>query len=270
MDHSEHATTVLLALPFVAAMLLYALAVHTSRARRPWPWWRPVLWCAGLVSALLAVVGPLAERSDESFVAHMVGHVLLGMVAPLLLVLSAPVTLALRALPVRAARSLVRVLASAPLRFLTHPVTAAVLSLGGLWVLYATPLFGQLQTSELVHALVHAHVLIWGYLLTAAIVGVDPDPRRLAHLPRAAAFTAYAAGHAILAKFLYAHPPTGVGARAAERGAMVMYYGGDLTDVATLVLLGHSWYVSSRPSRVATRASASPVEAADRRAGTGW
>lgn len=69
-----------------------------------WPWYRSLLWGAGLTVGGLAVIGPVAERSDHDFVAHMLGHLLLGMLAPVLLVLAAPITLMLRALPTAHAR----------------------------------------------------------------------------------------------------------------------------------------------------------------------
>ncbi len=69
---------------------------------------------------------------------HVAGHLLLGMVAPLLLVTAAPVTLALRALPRERARTLGRLLRSRPLAVLTHPAVAALLDVGGLWLLYRT------------------------------------------------------------------------------------------------------------------------------------
>ena len=66
---------------------------------RHWPKTRAALWLLGLVCAASAVVGPLAQRAHADLRAHMVGHVLLGMLAPLLVALAAPVTLAPRALP---------------------------------------------------------------------------------------------------------------------------------------------------------------------------
>ena len=237
----------MLVLPFVAAAAVYAAAVWTSRGRRPWPRSRLLLWCAGLTLCLLAVTGPLAEHAEHSFSAHMVGHLLLGMAGPLLLVLAAPVTLALRALPVRAARALVGVLSSPPLRFLTHPLTAAAMNLGGVWLLYTTPLLVHLHDHPLLHILVHVHVLLWGYLFTAAVLGVDPDPHRPGRPYRAVVLGLFLAGHSGLAKYLYGHPPSEVGGPDGERAAMVMYYGGDVVDVALLVLFCHGWYVASRP-----------------------
>ena len=73
-----------------------------------------MLWLLGHVAAPAAASGPLAEAADTGFVAHMVTHLLLGMLAPLLLVLAAPVTLLLRTLPLAAARRVSRVLTSRP------------------------------------------------------------------------------------------------------------------------------------------------------------
>jgi putative membrane protein len=243
------------ALLLLGGLAAYWLLAVAGRGRGPWPWSRLVLWTSGILVCLLATTGPLAELAHTSFPAHMVAHLLLGMLGPLLLVLAAPVTLVLRALPTRDARRLVRVLSSAPLRLVADPVTAAVLDLGGLWVLYTTRLFGLSQHHPGVHLLVHAHVLLWGYLFTAAVVGRDPVRHRRGQLYRATVLVGFLAGHGVLAKFLYAYPPAGVAPEAAELGAMLMYYGGDLVDVAILVLCGRRWYVMSRPRSAQQRLS---------------
>jgi putative membrane protein len=218
---------------------------------------RTLLFTTGVAACLVAVTGPLAQRAAADFGAHMVVHLLLGMLGPLMLVLAAPVTLALRTLPVRGARTLVRLLDTWPVRFLVHLVTAATLNLGGLWVLYTTSLYALTLSSPLVHGLVHAHVVVSGYLFASAIVGVDPDRHRRSLFVRTAVLVAFVAGHSILAKYLYAHPPTGVDAVQAELGAMVMYYGGDAVDLVLLVLLGHRWYLREpqRLSRAPSRRS---------------
>jgi putative membrane protein len=232
----------LLALPFVVALLLYLTAVGVSGPRRPWPLRRTALWCAGVALCLTATTGPLAERGDHDFRAHMVTHLLLGMLGPLLLVLAAPLTLALRALPVRAARRLVRVLASPPARFVAHPVTAAVLDLGGLWVIYSTKLFSVVQADPVTHGLVHVHVLVSGYLFTAAVVGVDPNRHHRGYRYRAVVLVLFLAGHSVLAKHLYASPPVGVPTRAGELGALIMYYGGDLVDLCLVMVFCYQRY----------------------------
>lgn len=234
------------------AAALYALALWASRRRSPWSAVRSVCWFAGLACAALAV-GPVARAAHESFAAHMVGHLLLGMLAPLLLVLGAPATLALRALPVDDARALARVLRSRAVQWVTHPIPAAALNAGGLWLLYGTELFALMHRSAIVHAVVHLHIVLAGYLLTASLVGRDPDPHRAPFAMRAAVLVAFIAAHSALAKRLYAHPPPGVDGLDAQVGSQVMYYGGDVVDVALLVLLGWGWFTAARP-----RGSAAP------------
>ena len=131
--------TVVVALAIAAALVYAALMGRARRRERGWPTWRAACWAGGVAVAAVAALGPLADHMD--FRAHMIGHVLLGMLAPLLLVLAAPVTLALRALPVAAARRVSAVLRSRAVAAATHPVVTAVLTVGGLWVLYRTGLY---------------------------------------------------------------------------------------------------------------------------------
>lgn len=136
-------------------------------------------WIGSAVMLLMiGLLRPVASAAHSSFTAHMLGHLLLGMIAPLMLVHSAPVTLALRALPVQAARVLSRVLRSPGARVLTHPVVAGTLNAGGLWLIYATDLFQVMHVSPVAYALVHLHALVVGYVFTASLIGVDPDPHR--------------------------------------------------------------------------------------------
>jgi putative membrane protein len=172
----------------------------------------------------------------------MGGHLLAGMLAPLLLVLSAPVTLALRTLDVVPARRLSRLLRSRPARVVAHPITAAALSAGGMWVLYTTPLFEAMQTNPLLHLLVHAHFLAAGYLFTAAMIGIDPRPHPPTRQLLAVVLVLALASHSILAKYLYAHPPAGVAALDAQQGAELMYYLGAWIEAAIIMIFCAEWY----------------------------
>lgn len=232
----------------------YAVALWSARGRTRWPARRTLSWYAGLACAGVALLGPVATAAHARFTAHMLGHLLLGMTAPLLLVLAAPVTLALLALPMTAARSLTGLLRRRSVRFVAHPVAAAVLNAGGLWVLYTTPLYSSMHDSVLLYALVHAHVLLAGYLFTAALVGPDPDPHRASMRVRSGVLIAFMAVHSVLAKWLYAHPPVGIGEADGQAGAQLMYYGGDAVDVILVVLLFTGWYTATRP-RGRTRAA---------------
>lgn len=238
---------ILVCVLLLAAACGYAWALWAGRSRSPWPVARTVMFYAGLACVGVSLVGPLAQASHGSFTAHMTGHLLLGMLAPLLLVLSAPITVLLRALRVNRARAVVRVLRTPYLRFITHPLVAAVLNAGGLWLLYTTPLFHWMHGSVWVHGLVHAHIFLAGYVFTAAIVGVDPDPHRRSFKLRAGVLIAFIAAHSVLAKWLYAHPPAGVESSDGQFGAQLMYYGGDAVDILLVVLLCAEWYRLTKP-----------------------
>lgn len=209
------------------------------------------------VTGLALAVAALGPFTAPDMVGHMTGHLLLGMVAPLLVVLADPVVLALRVLPVAGARRLVRALRSRPVRLLTHPATATVLDVGGLWVLYRTGLHEAMVGSPWLTALVAAHVFAAGVLFTHAVAGHDPTPGRPSFPTRAVWLVAGLAAHGILAKLLWADPHAMPGTREA---AELMYYGGDVVDLALMVMLCAHWYRATAPRALspARRAARAP------------
>ncbi|WP_433546559.1 cytochrome c oxidase assembly protein [Streptomyces sp. CA-294286] len=225
------------------AVTAYVLASgRLWRRGDEWSRWRVVSFGAGGAGVAWAGVGPLP---GEPFTAHMAAHLLVGMAAPLLLVLARPLTLTLRALPPCAARRRLLSLAhSRPVRLLTFPPLAALLDVGGLWLLYRTELYAATQHHPLLHAVVHAHVLAAGLLFTFAVCQIDPVRRRWSLSLRAGALLAAGVAHAVLAKSLYATPPPGTAPSAADLhlGAQVMYYGGDLVEAAIGAVLAVAWY----------------------------
>lgn len=252
MPHDSYfsVTDWLFGIPALLAILLYGAGVfHSNRQERlrKWPRIRLVLWVAGVLVSACAVVGPLAAQSHNYFTLHMVGHLLLGMLGPLLLALAAPVTLLLRTLPVRQARWVSGLLKSRLAGFYSHPVTAAALNIGGLWLLYTTGLFAAMHDHLWLHVLIHIHVFVAGYLFTISLLYIDPVSRRFSYRYRTTVFIAALAGHGILSKFLYAYPPAGVPVEEARAGAMLMYYGGDAVDLIIIILLFRSWYHTTKP-----------------------
>jgi putative membrane protein len=234
----------------VAALILAAVgylvaATWLTQRGRSWPRGRAARWLLGLLAAGAA----LAVPADRGLGWHMVGHTLLGMLAPLLLVTAMPVTLALRALPTTAARRLARVLRTPLLRVLTHPLPAAALAVGGLWLLYRTGLHESAMHDPLLQLAVQTHVLLAGYLLAAVLVGRDPLPHRARLGVRAAVLVTAVAAHDVLAKSIVADPPAGVGPVEALDGAQVMYYLGAPIEIALFVLLGVEWSVRDRRAR---------------------
>jgi len=243
---SASSIDLILAGPFLLAAGLYLGGVGIQlRRERAWPWARTLAWLAGIAAAAAGVVGPLAATARQDFVAHMWVHLLAGMVAPLLLVMAAPMTLALRSLDVTPARRLSRLLASPPVRIATVPLVAAVMNMGGLWLLYSTPLHEAIHGSPLAQALVTAHLLVAGYLFVVAIMPVDPAPHRAGYPMRMVVLVLFLAAHSILAKTLYSSPPSGVEAASAQSGAQVMYYAGGLVDAVIILVLCARWYADA-------------------------
>ena len=211
----------------VAAAVAHAMAVDRLRRREiAWPVTRSLAWYAGLAVAAAAGLG-----HHHDFLAHMSAHLLLGMAAPILLTLARPVTLLVRVLPAPRARRVTRILRTLPVRLLTHPVTAAVLDAGGLWLLYTTDLYTSVPA-----IVMELHLLLAGWLFTAAIIGRDPAPHRPGPRTRGLVLLAFVASHGILAKYLYGHPPAGVPVADAQAGAQFMYYGGDLLHLIVIAL----------------------------------
>ncbi|NYF15667.1 putative membrane protein [Microbacterium sp. AK009] len=243
----------IIAIPFGVAILVYAAGVVLQHRRgRSWPWYRTAAWTTGVAVIAATFLGPLAAAAHTDFVAHMGAHLLVGMVGPLLVVLGAPVTLALRSLHVSRARRLTRLLRSLPARVVGTPVIAAVLNVGGLWALYTTGVFAIMQGNAALHAAVSVHLLLAGLLFTAAIIPIDPAPHRAGFGMRVAVLLAAMAAHSILAKWIYAHPPAGVDAGAAEAGAMLMYYAGGVVDGVVVLVLCAQWYRHAGRSRQRT------------------
>lgn len=238
-------------LAFLAIGLYIGAVLATNRRKRlrKWPWFRTISFVAGVFLAASALVGPLSRQTHGDFTAHMVGHLLLGMLAPLLIALAAPMTLLLRTLNVNFARKLSRLLRCQPIQIVSHPIVASILNIGGLWLLYTTSLYSVMQTNLWLHIFVHIHVFAAGYLFTISILYIDPVFRRLSYQYRTIVFILALAGHGILSKFMYAYPPDGVPIEQARIGAMLMYYGGDAVDLILIFILFRHWYISVRPRR---------------------
>ncbi|MFF8386510.1 cytochrome c oxidase assembly protein [Streptomyces kanasensis] len=234
----------------LAAVAYLWAAARLRRRGDAWPRARDASFACGGAALAWAAVGGLP---GGPFTAHMAQHLVVGMAAPLLFVLARPFTLALRVLPPGPARRrLLALLHSGPAGLLLFPPVAALLDVGGLWVLYRTDLFATTLREMLPHVLVHVHVLAAGVLFTLAVCRLEPvrHPRGLAL--RGGTLLAAGGAHAVLAKSLYAAPPPGTAYAAVDlhTGAQLMYYGGDLVEVALAVTLAVQWYTAAGRARV--------------------
>lgn len=250
---------------FVAAPLLvlaafsaaYAWAAHAQRRKGArWSRGRCAAFAAGAALLAVAFAPPLASFAHGDLRGHMAQHLLIGMLAPLGLVLSAPMTLLLRTLSIPAARRTTAFLRSRPVRVLSHPATALVLNIGGMYALYLTPLYAATLASPVLHHLVHAHFLAAGCLFTwAVLAGPDPAPHPARLSVRLGVLFVSMAAHAALGKLMYGYLwPRGTPYAAGETraAAQLMYYGGDLAEVLLAVALFAMWYRKRRPARYRT------------------
>jgi putative membrane protein len=245
------APQLILAIPFLVALIIYIMAVLVSNQKyKQWPLYRTFLWVIGIVCAVMAIAGPLAKQAHVDFTVHMIGHLLLGMIAPLLMALAAPMTLLLRTLHVTSARKLTTLLKTRPVRTVTDPIVASLLNIGGLWILYTTNLYHAMHEQMGLHILIHAHVFLAGYVFTISMIYIDPTPHRTSYVYRSIVLIIALAGHGILSKYIYANPPDGVAASQAETGGMIMYYGGDVVDIIIIFILCLQWYRSTRPRTI--------------------
>ena len=246
-------TQIILGLFFSLLLVAYILAVIlTNRRYKKWPIYRILFWSLGMLIALIAVVGPLATSAHTNFTAHMVSHLLLSMVAPIFMAIAAPMTLLLRTLSTSLARKLTKILKSRILQLVTHPITAAILNVGGLWLLYTTDLYILMHENTYFALFVHLHFFVAGYVFTVSIIYFDPVYHQYSYRFRAIVLILAIAGHDILSKYMYANPPKGVSLQDAEKGSMVMYYAGDWIEIVLIIIFCWQWYKYAKPNTRST------------------
>jgi putative membrane protein len=254
----------------VAACAAYLSAAARLRRRGDdWPWRRDCTFVAG---GAVLVWGWCGWVPGGPFTAHSVRHLLVAMAGPVLLVVARPLTLALRALPPGGPRrGVLRAAHSAPVRWLLCPPVAAVVDIGGLWLLYRTELLSHAHHHPALSGAVDLHMPAAGLLFSFAVCQMDPVRRGWGLPLRAATLLAAGAAHAVLAKSLYATGPPGTRFEAHDLrlGAQVMYYGGDAVDVALALVLAVQWYAATgrRHARTTARSGygAGPAGSGGRR-----
>ena len=156
-----------------------------------WPVGRLVSWVTGCLVLVFTSSSGVKAYGSAMFSVHMADHMTLNMFVPVLLVLGGPVTLALRALtpagenqPPGAREWLLWLVHSRVIAVLAHPVTAFVLFVASLYIVYFTPLFNTLVRYHWGHELMSLHFLLVGYVFFWGIIGIDPGPRKLPFLGR--------------------------------------------------------------------------------------
>lgn len=167
-----------------------------------WPIYRTVLWVLGMLLLIWVTNGALNAYGHTLFSVHMMLHMLLSMAIPLMLVPGAPVTLAARAVHKRddgsrGGREWILWIVHNPIaKVLTHPLVAAGIFIGSLWLFYFSDLFRWTLYDHLGHEWMVAHFLISGYLFVMSLVGIDPVPYRFPYAGRLITLIVVMAMHA--------------------------------------------------------------------------
>jgi len=149
--------------------------------RRRWPLWRTALFFLGLAALLAALASPIDGYAAVSFTVHMVQHMLLTVVAAPLLMLGAPIRPLLRGIPAAVRAAVVRPLARAHavralVHLLRHPLVAAALYVGGLYVWHVPGPYDAALADARVHVVEHAWFFFSALLFWSVVV--DPEPFR--------------------------------------------------------------------------------------------
>lgn len=262
MQHQVHlqamAGAFVLLLLMLTVWFAYLLAgLWQGRRHAGWPLWRLASFTTGSALLVVALSPPLMSLGHIDLRVHMAQHLMLGMFAPIALMLGKPVTLLLRSVPVTVARGITALLGSLPARLLTHPVTALLLDVGGLYLLYLTPLYQLSLADPAVHVLLHLHFILAGYLFCWAIAGPDPAPHRAGFRIRLVVLFLATAAHSILGKVMYGYGyPRDVGYALSEIEAagQLMYYGGNLAEMALALLFFAGWFRREARRRMAMTA----------------
>lgn len=187
----------------IFGIVLYLLGVwRLSRRGDSWPIYRTILWIFGMLLMIWVTCGPINAYQNYLFSIHMLGHMLLTMAIPLCLVAGAAITLLLRAVEkrkdgTRGVREWVLWAIHSPFsKFITHPIVAAAIFVGSLWLFYYSDLFRWSLYDHVGHIWMVAHFLISGYIFVLTLVGIDPIPFRFPYPGRLITLIAVAAMHA--------------------------------------------------------------------------
>ena len=245
-------TAVVILAVILAAGYMGAMVVSGSKFKS-WPVSRLFLWIMGVVTAVGAFVGPIGNLAHENFIAHMAGHLMLGMLSPIFFVFSKPMTLLLRALPTEHAKTMSRLLNTSYAKVITNPFLASILNIGGLFLIYKTGLYVWMHEDILLFIIVHLHVFLAGYLFTISMIYVDVTSHRYDFWYRAVALVIALGFHKALSKLIYQSPPETVPVYEGRSGAMLMYYGGDVIDLILIVILCLHWYRARTPKEAHRR-----------------
>ncbi|PZE64329.1 cytochrome c oxidase assembly protein [Curtobacterium sp. MCBD17_021] len=230
-------TFTLIALTLAGAVYIVGASGQRRRGNPPWPLARTVAWIAALLAVAAVLVGPLGHAGAHDLTTHVLGHVVIGMVAPLLLVLGAPVTLARRTLEPVPLQRLGRLAGNPLTKALAFPVVAAVLAVGSSWLLYTGTVAADSTRDPVLHSVVMIGFLLVGSLWTAGVVGVSSGIRRSPRWLRVGVLVVSTAVLSVEAVVMLSQGVPGIDAAQVPPAATALLVGSVLTALALAAVL---------------------------------
>ena len=223
-------------------------------SRRAFATRRGVFVVVGFIALVLALLSPLDELADRLFVAHMLQHMLLIMVAAPALLLADPFPVAVWALPhawrLRTGRFITRgSLAGRLWRLATATALAWIVSAGILWSWHLPSAYDAALAHRWLHDLEHLSFFFGAILFWWPVIHPAPRYRRAASYPARVVYLVLGAFHTAALGLLITLAPAalyrsyaGAGGLAALEdqawGGVVMWgLGGAIDMIAVLVVL---------------------------------
>ncbi|MPY92857.1 MAG: cytochrome c oxidase subunit II [Acidimicrobiia bacterium] len=255
----------------VAAGTAYAVGVR--RLARAWPIGRSAAFALGLLAVAVATQSGLADASDTWYSAHVVEHLLVGMVGPVLLALGAPVTLAVQAGSRRTQRAVIELLDLPVVRLGRRPLVVLVVFLATLVALNLPVVVEAGRAQGWLHALLHVHALVVGLAFASLVTGADPAAWRVSPPVRLGVALLTIPAHAFVAMAVLGAgtglaDPAVLGAERAladqRLGAALLWVGGDLVGLAVTFVAATAWARAERREGARSDRRASPSAVAPR------
>jgi putative copper resistance protein D len=258
---------------------------HLAARGRSWPKARTASFLFAELLLLVALVSGLASYDDTNFTIHTIQHIFVGMLAPIFLALSAPITLALQASNRKVQTTLLKVLHSRVARVLCNPLVTWPLYGTSLFVLYFSGLYAYSLDHDVVHQLIHVHLLVVGCLFFWPAIGVDPLPRRFNHGVRIAYLMLALPFHTLLGMSLESQTTRiapGISLTDLHTGGGLMWVAGEATGLLCTLAVFIAWLrtderAAKRNDRLGEATAAAQLahwratrDAAARAAGAAW
>ena len=236
----------------------YLAGVRQARRRgTSWPAWQTASFLAGLVVCALATNSSIAVYDMSLFTAHMIGHLMLVMLAPALLMAGRPLNLLLAATDGPSRQRIERILRGPVVSLLTAPPVVLASYTVVIVGTHLTGLMDQIMRHTWAGQLEHLAYLVIGCQFFVVVIGDPPirwqlpAPARLFMLALSMAvdtFTGVALLQTTVAVSMSPPPDAQVNPLTdTQTGGAIMWFGGDGIMAVIMVVIAVGWV--HRPER---------------------